>query len=140
GGGWVQEATDLAAPAGLVVVRRGEALTESRAALRARTRHVIMTPVLAAIGVCIGAALIFGPAAMSNPDALVGWGASIGPRTTQGEWWRLVTASFVSTSLFQLLVDLVVLAYAGALVERLGWRPIVAPVYLAARVVRGLAL
>ena len=35
-------------------------------------------------------ALAPGPVAL--PETLVAWGGSFGPRTTNGEWWRLVTA------------------------------------------------
>jgi membrane associated rhomboid family serine protease len=48
-----------------------------------------------------------------------GAGASFGPLTTNGEWWRLVTAVFVHRGLLVLLFDVGVIVLTGVLLERL---------------------
>ncbi len=66
------------------------------------------------------------------------WGGSFGPRTTNGEWWRLVTSIFIHGSVLQFLVNLAALAQVGVLLERLVGRIALATVYLASGVLCGL--
>jgi rhomboid protease GluP len=135
----LEYARDCIATLKMVAARRRDALTDFRTALRARMPHVIVAPAIALVSVAVGIALLFGPAAMTEPNALLAWGASVGPRTTNGEWWRLVSASFVHAGAFQLLVSVVVVVRVGSLVERLAGRFATAAVYLSAGVMTGLA-
>src|SRR5256885_9873335 len=135
----LEYARDCRATLKIVAARRRDALADFRAALRTRMPYVIVAPAIALASVIVGAALMFGPAAMTDPDALLAWGASVGPRTTNGEWWRLVSASFVHAGAFQLLVTVVVVVRVGALVERLAGRFATAAVYLSAGIMTGLA-
>ncbi|MDJ0974218.1 MAG: rhomboid family intramembrane serine protease [Planctomycetota bacterium] len=47
------------------------------------------------------------------------WGANYGPRTTQGEWWRLFTCTFLHADLLHLAFNMIILFYIGRLMERL---------------------
>jgi membrane associated rhomboid family serine protease len=109
-----------------------------RGALRARTHHVILAPALVALNAAFFCAVLFGPGSMSDPATLVSYGASIGTRTTNGEWWRLLTAIFVPTGLFHLMFTSAVLLHAGVVLERLVGRWAFAAVYLAAGIFTGL--
>jgi membrane associated rhomboid family serine protease len=122
-----------------IATRRDEDVDEFHAALRARTPHAFVSCALAAIGVIVGGGLLFGAARMADPDALVRWGANLGPRTTNGEWWRLVTACFVNASVLQVIVNVLVVARVGGLLERLVGRLVPAAVYLSAGVAAGVA-
>jgi membrane associated rhomboid family serine protease len=121
------------------IVHRREATQEFRAALRARTPFVVVTPAIGLIVGIAGIGLMFGSAAMADPAALISWGASVGTRTTNGEWWRLLTASFVHAGGLQLIIDLAVIANIGALLERLLGRSATASVYVAGGVTTALA-
>ena len=109
-----------------------------RDALRARTPHVVITPAIAAINVAVAVCILVGASAISDPDTLVGWGASLGPRTTNGEWWRLVTSTFVHTGTLQLFVNVAILIQLGAVLERLVGRLAFAAVYVSAGAFAGL--
>ena len=85
---------------------RGE-LEPFHAALRARTPRLVATPLI--IGAMIAAFLLV-PASASVSD---------GPRTTNGEWWRLATAMLAHAGLIALIVDAVAIAQLGSIVERL---------------------
>jgi len=90
-----------------------------RTALATRIRFAIATPAI--IGLC---ALVFvgiaaGSGSFGAADTLIGWGASFGPRTTNGEWWRLVTALFVPAGFFHLVITSIALAQSGITLERL---------------------
>lgn len=54
-----------------------------------------------------------------TPERLVAWGANFGPLTTDGEWWRLLTCTFLHIGVFHLLVNMFGLFLAGVLCERL---------------------
>src|SRR5438105_2083421 len=71
----------------IAAVRKGrpphDALEEL---LLTRTPRVLVTPLL--IAVCVFVWLAARPA---DGAVLTAWGASYAPRTTHGEWWRLLT-------------------------------------------------
>jgi membrane associated rhomboid family serine protease len=109
-----------------------------RAALRARTSLALVTPAIVLISGTIVVGMLFGARAISDPDTLVAWGASLGTRTTNGEWWRLVTSTFVHTGTLHLVVDVLVLIQVGGILERLVGRLTFIAVYLSAGVFAGL--
>ena len=81
-----------------------------RDALRERTPWPLVMPALVAVNVIVFLMMGWGS---TEPETLVGWGASFGPRTTNGEWWRLVASMFVHTGMFQLLVNCAALVQLG---------------------------
>jgi membrane associated rhomboid family serine protease len=111
---------------------------EFREFLLARTRRLLATPALVAINVMVLAGMLFSAGAIDDPSKLVAWGASLGPRTTNGEWWRLVTSTFVHTGTLHLLVNVAVLIQLGAVLERLVGRLAFAGVYVSAGAFVGL--
>lgn len=54
-----------------------------------------------------------------SPNILKAWGANYGPMTTAGEWWRLITATFVHIGIFHLIINMYVLFSVGAFLELL---------------------
>jgi membrane associated rhomboid family serine protease len=109
-----------------------------RDALRARTPWALATPALVALNATIFVFMLFGAGALSDPATLVGWGGNVGPRTTNGEWWRLVTSMFVHAGMLHLLVNVAGLVQIGLILERLVGRLAFAAVYVAAGVFASL--
>ena len=106
-----------------------------RDALRQRTPWPIVMPAFVALNVIVF--LMMGGGG-SLPEKLVEWGASFGPRTTNGEWWRLAASMFVHTGFLQLLVNCAALVQLGLILERLVGHITFGAVYLAAGVLAGL--
>jgi rhomboid protease GluP len=105
-------------------------------ALRARTARAIATPALIAINVAVFFMIAFradGP--IADPKTVLDWGGSFGPRTTNGEWWRVITSMFINTGLIQLVINMAGLAQAGLLLERFVGRAALVITYLAAGMV-----
>ena len=109
-----------------------------RDALHARTPWTIATRALVALNLTIFVRMLFASGALGDPETLVAWGGNFGPRTTNGEWWRLVTSMFVHTGFVHLLVSTLGLLQLGLLLERLVGRVALAAVYLSAGVFAGL--
>jgi len=107
-------------------------------ALRERTPLVIVTPALAAVSVLVFVGMLFGTGSFSDPVTLIGWGANFGPRTTNGEWSRLIMAIFVHAGLLHLLVNIAGMAQVGMMLERLLGPLAVAVVFFAAGAFAGL--
>jgi len=107
-------------------------------AMRARSRHLVVTPALVMINAAVFGAMLVGVSAIADPNTLLGWGASLGTRTTNGEWWRLVTSVFVHVGLFQFIITMAVLSQLGAVLERFVGRIAFGAVYLSAGVFTGL--
>ncbi len=105
-----------------------------RDALRARTRWPLVTLTLLVVNVAVVVLMFVEPGSFGDPATLLGWGASAGPRTTTGEWWRLVTAAFVQDGIVALLVYLIALFQLGLILERLVGHVAFAGAYLAAAV------
>jgi membrane associated rhomboid family serine protease len=98
-----------------------------RTNLRERTPRVLATPALA--GLMVVASLL------GSSDGL----ANVGPLTTSGEWWRLLTAPFVQRSLLTLLVALAAFAQPALLLERLVGPQGFVAVFFAGALVAGVA-
>ena len=103
-----------------------------REAIRARTRWALVTPALIALNVTIFVVMLRGGGVLGDPETLVGWGGNFGPRTTNGEWWRLVASMFVHSGMLHLLVNLVGLMQIGLILERLVGPWVFATVYVTA--------
>jgi membrane associated rhomboid family serine protease len=102
------------------------------AGLRARTRLALATPALVAVNVLLFVLMALAPGSVALPETVIGWGGSFGPRTTNGEWWRLVTATFVHTGFLALAANMIGLVQAARLLERLVGPLTLVGVYLAA--------
>jgi membrane associated rhomboid family serine protease len=92
-----------------------------QASLIAATPHIVVTPAIIAINLAVFAAMVARHVSAFAPpsDALVAWGADYGPLTTHGEWWRLVTNTFVHIGITHLLVNMFALFVIGRFTERL---------------------
>lgn len=90
------------------------------------------TWVIVIVNVWVFVRMLSGAGAFGDPETLVSWGGSFGPRTTNGEWWRLVTATFVHAGPIHLLAMLAGLIQIGCITERLVGSFAFASIYLAA--------
>ena len=100
-------------------------------ALAARGGQPLVAFAIALTYLLAFAALVAGAAGRGEADTLIGLGASFGPRTTNGEWWRLLTAMFLHRGILSLAVDLIVIVQLGVVLERLFGRVAFATVFLA---------
>src|SRR5688500_4212545 len=89
--------------------RRPDAFRE---ALTARTRVPFVTLAVVVINVVVFVSMVLGHGRMDEADTLVRWGGSAGPWTTNGEWWRVLTATVVHTGFVQLAVEMAALSQA----------------------------
>src|SRR6266542_4043974 len=64
--------------------------------LCARTGWPIVTPVLVTVNALVFTLMLVDRSGSDGTQALIGWGGNYAPRTTNGEWWRLLTAAFVT--------------------------------------------
>jgi membrane associated rhomboid family serine protease len=105
-----------------------------REALDARTPWPVVTLALVALNAGVFIGMLFGAGAMADPATLVAWGGNLGPLTSNGEWWRLVTAMFVHSGFWHLVVNIAGLVPLGIMLERLVGHFAFAALYLAAGV------
>lgn len=117
---------------------RSPASQAFRAALRQRTPLVIVTPALAILNVAVFVRMLLGPGSFGDPATILAWGASFGPRTTSGEWWRLAAMMFVHVGPLHLAATLAGLLPIGFLLERLVGRTAFLTTYVGAGLVGGL--
>ena len=97
-----------------------------RTNLLERTPRLLVTPAFAAMLVIV---FVTGSA-----DAL----ANVGPKTTAGEWWRLLTGAFVQPGFVALVTTLIGFVQPALLVERLVGHAAFASVFLAAAATGGV--
>jgi rhomboid protease GluP len=96
------------------------------------------TLTLAAIHVIAFVVMMLGRHSTSDPEALIGWGASLGPKTSNGEWWRLATAPFLHGQFLTLIVNTIALMQVGFPLERAVGSLLVWTTYLTAAVLSGV--
>ncbi len=109
--------------------------------LAAATPYAVVTPALVAINV--GVFVVMAGLGVSitggRPDEYLRFGANFAPLTTGGEWWRLVTCTFVHFGIIHLAFNMWALWDAGRLTEKLYGNAWFAAVYLFAGVAGGIA-
>jgi rhomboid protease GluP len=98
---------------------RSPASAPLRDALRARTRRPVVTPAILVVNAAVFLLMLVGPGALGHADTLVGWGANVASRTTNGEWWRLVTMLFVHAGPLHFIATVAGLVPLGLMLERL---------------------
>jgi membrane associated rhomboid family serine protease len=108
------------------------------AALRERTKRTLVTPALLIAWVMLYVVMLLRGSGLDGEQLLLHWGGSVGPRTTNGEWWRLLTAMFVHWGFLHLIADVAGLAQIGRLTERLVGPTTFVFVFIAAGLISGL--
>jgi len=91
----------------------------------------LVTICLIAINVTIFAWMIVSGLQLGDEETLIAWGGNFGPATTNGEWWRMLTAMFVHTGFLALLINCACLLQVGTVIERIVGRVAFAAVYVA---------
>jgi len=89
--------------------------------LRELTPRIYATPALVAINIVVFVVMIASGVSAMSPGVpeLLDWGANYGPWTTDGQWWRLLTCTFVHAGILHIAFNMFVLADVGRRVERL---------------------
>lgn len=113
----------------------GEPLDE---ALRARTGRTVVTPVLVGVNAVVFTLMLFDRRALDQAQTLIEWGANFAPRTTNGEWWRLIAATFVHGGVLHFAATVAGLVPLGIVLERAIGRIALAATYLASGLVAGV--
>ena len=102
--------------------------------LRERTPWPLATLMIAALNIGLYVWMLADPT-VPVLDTL----SNFGPRTANGEWWRLVTATFLHANLFLVLLNMTAVVQVGLVLERLVGSLTFAAVYLVAAVLASLA-
>ena len=77
------------------------------------------TPIIIYVNLAVFLLMVFAGLGFFNFEAkdLVQWGANYGPYTTKGQWWRLLTSTFVHAGLMHLLLNMYALLFVGLFLE-----------------------
>jgi rhomboid protease GluP len=92
-----------------------------RAGLHELWRHAPVTACLIATNIAVFGAMVatgFAMGEISGEDA-VRWGSDYAPLVADGQWWRLVSSTFVHLSLPHIAVNMYALYQGGRVTERL---------------------
>lgn len=89
--------------------------------LQQLTPRVFVTPAIVLVCVVVYVVMVVSGVDPVTPDgqSLLEWGADYGPLTMNGQWWRLLTSTFLHFGVIHLLFNMWVLLSLGSLVERL---------------------
>lgn len=86
--------------------------------------------VAANVGIWLVTLKLGGGLAHSAPDKLLVWGGNTASAVQAGEWWRLLSATFLHSGLMHVAMNMIGLAAAGITVERIYGQRLYAIIYL----------
>lgn len=83
------------------------------------TEGYFITPILININILIFIIMAISGVHLIMPsnESLLLWGANFRPLTLEGEWWRLLSSTFIHIGIFHLLLNMYALLYIGLLLE-----------------------
>jgi rhomboid protease GluP len=85
------------------------------------TPTAFVTPVLVGLNVLVFVAMVASGLSIMDPtvEGLLKWGANFGPYVSQGQWWRLITATFIHIGIIHIAMNMYILWNIGQFTERL---------------------
>jgi rhomboid protease GluP len=112
-------------------------ISELSAALSKATPNVFVTPIIIALNVIVFILMALGGTGIGTTDldAAVRWGANYGPLTTNGQWWRLLTSTFLHFGVWHIFLNMCVLSGIGVFVEKLFGNYVYLAIYLVSAIV-----
>ena len=125
---WTADPVVAAELAALLPTERTPEFTQSLAeqqafeeSLRRINARAVVTPVLVGLNCLVFVSMLFAGAGLVAPDPaiMVEWGSNFGPQTLGGEWWRLLTSTFLHWGVIHLAFNMWALWSIGLLTERL---------------------
>jgi rhomboid protease GluP len=107
---------------------------ELEARLKSLTPIPWITYTLAAVNILIwGVAIFLGSGIMQTPtEQLLQWGGNAASEVQRGEWWRMLTATFLHGGIMHLSMNMIGLLSIGIIVERIYGHRQFALIYFAA--------
>ena len=97
----------------------------------------IVTPIIVWLNILVFVLMLVAGVHWFAPlgQDLMNWGANFAPLTTSGQWWRLLSSTFLHIGILHLLVNMWALLYIGVLLE-----PMLGTArYLSAYLIAGIA-
>jgi rhomboid protease GluP len=83
------------------------------------TEGYYFTPIIINVNILVFVGMVITGVDIMLPDSqsLIDWGANFRPVTLEGQWWRLVTSTFLHIGIIHLLMNMYALMYIGLLLE-----------------------
>lgn len=83
------------------------------------TKGYFITPILINSNILIFIVMCVSGVSFFTPEIqdIIDWGGNYGPSTTDGGWWRLLSACFLHYGILHLVMNCYALAYVGLLLE-----------------------
>jgi len=80
-----------------------------------------ITPILIDLNILIFGLMVFAGYGFISVDgqALLKWGGNYGPMTNHGQWWRLLTSTFLHAGVMHVFANMIGLLFAGIFLEPL---------------------
>jgi rhomboid protease GluP len=116
-------------------------LAEFHTRLNRLSPRAPITPIIVAINIAVFVAMCIGGANIVSPDgeAAIRWGSDYGPLTLGGQWWRLLTSTFIHFGILHIALNMWALYQSGRVAERLFGSVRYAVLYLFAGVAGSMA-
>ena len=121
--------------------RLAEAQVVFDVGLREMTPRLIVTPTLLVLNIAVFVLMLIDGVSIMSPsiDNLIKWGADYAPLTTGGEYWRILSCTFVHIGIIHLAFNMWVLWDLGRLVERMVGNVAFACLYLVSGLLASIA-
>jgi rhomboid protease GluP len=137
---WAEEVEKLRNQTVETVAQQAKQADEVNKAMSLTGSNLYVTYAIIALNVIVFVLMVINRAGILKPNPLVhiGWGSNYSPLTLSGDWWRLITSTFIHFGIIHLVMNTYALYMVGVYLEPMLGKTKYIVAYLCTGIIAGI--